>query len=83
MAHDEPLQTLINTLTLGRYWLVIRHGGHSHHHWRVLGSYVDEYNAVCRYDTENHSLRQGAIVLVNPDGTIAKDSSAPPLRTRW
>jgi hypothetical protein len=63
-------------------WRVLRHSGGGGAEWRELLTGAED-QARFRYATERSKLRQGAVSLVRPDGTVELHTSAPRLRTRW
>jgi len=64
-------------------WKVYRHGGRRTDRWRMLIETPDESKALDKYEKVRIKLRQGRVVLVNPEGDVVKSCWAPTLRTRW
>lgn len=63
-------------------WTVLRHGGRRRDSFRTLFS-GSEAAARARYAREHERMRQGAVRLLAPDGTVILSDWAPCLRTRW
>lgn len=63
-------------------YTVERHGGRSDHVWRLVKRTEDGNVARQLYEDIALTLRQGGVRLVI-DGTIANQTNAPRLRTRW
>lgn len=64
------------------WWCVQRHGGRRNDHWRTLFK-GPEAEARAVYDSVRMALRQGAVVLVNDEGSDVSTTSAPRLRSIW
>ena len=64
-------------------WKVVRHGGRRTDRWRTVIETPDEKKARARYEKVALNLRQGRVVLVDPEGNIVQSCWAPTLRTRW
>ena len=64
-------------------WLVLRHGGRSTDSWKRYSCADDEQEAVDRFKAVEAAMRQGGVVLVDPDGVVRARAWAPRLRTRW
>lgn len=63
-------------------WRVLRHSGRSGDSFREVFAGV-EAKARARYARLATALRQGAVRLISPDGSIEASASVPRLRTRW
>jgi hypothetical protein len=67
------------------WWTIWRHGGNANHRLRSVGG--GAFREMChQYAAMRKDLRQGLLILVGPDGTIASETSAPRvrrLRSRW
>lgn len=63
-------------------WVVMRHSGRSNGHWRMVFD-GDERAAREKYDAVSLELRQGRVVLYDPQARLVASDSGPTLRTRW
>lgn len=63
-------------------YMVQRHGGNTSHSWRLVKATDDGDTARQVYEDIALTLRQGAVRLLI-DGTVANQTAAPRVRTRW
>ena len=63
-------------------YVLQRHGGARTHRWRpaCVGPF---HNVMFAVEQRRQRMRQGALRLVAPDGTILWTATAPRLRSRW
>lgn len=66
-------------------WKVERHGGRRNDKWRRVIETPDESKARRCYEREEQKMRQGKVVLVNPEGKVVKSAWAPRhwLKSSW
>ncbi len=64
-------------------WLVLRHGGRRTDSWKAVNFGDDEQEGRRRFAAVSGAMRQGGVVLVDPDGVVRARAWAPRLRTRW
>lgn len=64
-------------------WIVLRHGGRITDSWKRFNCADDEQEACDRFKAVEAAMRQGGVVLVDPDGIVRARAWAPRLRTRW
>lgn len=72
-----------DTVNMRSGWRVLRHGGRRTDKWRQLDCGPDEDQARFAYQVEARKLRQGSLHLVDENGAVVEQTSAPMLRTRW
>jgi hypothetical protein len=64
-------------------WRVLRHGGRIDSLWRQIIMHGNAAVAHEAFEATVEAMRQGGVVLLNPDGAIARSAWAPRLRSRW
>ncbi len=64
-------------------WILFRHGGRRTDSWKPIRWSFDDQDGRRLFATAEASMRQGGVVLVDPDGVVRARAWAPRLRTRW
>lgn len=63
-------------------WTVRRHGGRRTDQWRLIYQ-GNEAEARTRYEREAERLRQGRVILLDPQEQVAESKWAPCLWRHW
>ena len=63
-------------------YVIRRHGGTGRHQWRTVCQTENREAAMAAFDRIKLDMRQGGLVL-EEDGKVIREYSAPLVRTRW
>jgi len=63
-------------------YVIQRHGGNGNYKWRMVCQTENKEAAMATFDRLKLGMRQGGLVL-EEDGEVIREYSAPLVRTRW
>ena len=64
-------------------YLVLRHGGSSRNRWRVIDSFFKKEFAENLYAATVMMMRQGGVIVIDPNRIVIRTHFCPRLRTKW
>lgn len=76
-THNLPYGGFARGANHTNQWLVIRHGGHAQHRWRVIASCNTLVDATSTYHQKLTRVYQGRIALVDPTDRVITGQSKP------